>query len=237
MTWSWFDLAWPWIGAVAAASILVLLFGTERLRSDASISRWRDPVWLSWLAAAAYMIHNVEEYGIDILGRKHYFPEALCLALGLGRYPACPVPASFFLAVNISLFWVAAPLAALLSRRHPLIGLVFYGLLFTNGLAHVIPMLLGRGFSPGTLTAIVLFFPLFLWVARTCFGPGRIPYRGLAAIVGAGALVHAILIGSLFLFLDGRIGESLLAAIQMLNAGLFLFVPWMAGRILLKSSA
>jgi len=139
----------------------------------------------------------------------------------------------FFLAVNLSLFWVAAPLAALLSRRRPLIGLVFYGLLFTNGLAHVIPMLLGRGFSPGTLSAIVVFFPLFFWVARACFGPGRIPYRGLAAIVGAGALVHAILIGSLFWFLDGGIGETLLAAIQVLNAALFLSVPWMAGRILL----
>src|SRR5207248_7152868 len=129
-----------------------------------SLSRWRDPVWLSWLAVPVYMIHNVEEYGIDLLGRTHSFPDALCLALGQGQYPACPVPPAFFLAVNISLIWIAAPIAALLSRRHPLIGFIFYGLLVTNGLTHVVPMLVGRGYSPGTLSALLLFLPSFVWL-------------------------------------------------------------------------
>ena len=91
MTWSWFDLAWPWIGFSAAAFVLIiLLFGTQILRSDPSVSRWRDPVWLSWLAVPIYMIHNVEEYGIDLLGRTHYFPDALCTTLGQGAYPGMP---------------------------------------------------------------------------------------------------------------------------------------------------
>lgn len=182
MTWNWFDWNWPWIGSIAAALLLIFLFGSRRLRSDLSRTRWRDRVWLSWLAAPVYMIHNVEEYGIDLLGRRHAFPDALCSTLGLGRYPACPVPASFFVAVNLSLVWVAAPLAALLSRRHPLVGLAFYGLLFTNGMTHLAPMLLGRGYNPGALSAVLLFLPLFFWVASSCFGPGRMDRRGVAAI-------------------------------------------------------
>lgn len=183
MTWNWFDLAWPWIGAAGAAALLLLLFGTRSLQRDLSLSRWRDPVWLSWLAVPVYMIHNVEEYGIDLLGRSHYFPDALCLTLGLPPYPACPVPPPFFLAVNLSLIWVAAPLAALLSRKHPLVGLIFYGVLITNGITHIVPMLLGKGYNPGALTSMILFIPLFFWVAHTCFGPGRIAYRGLPVLV------------------------------------------------------
>jgi hypothetical protein len=237
MTWSWFDLAWPWIGSAAAVLLIVLLFGTNKLRSNLPVSRWRDPVWLAWAAATAYMIHNVEEYGIDMFGRVHAFPDALCTTLRLGAYPDCPVPPAFYLAVNIALIWVAGPLAALLSRRHALIGYSFFGLEVTNGMAHVVPMLLGRGYSPGTLSAILLFFPLFIWVARTQFGAGRIPYKGLAAIVFAGVVCHAILIGSIFAFLGGLIGATVLVALQIVNAAVFLSIPWTAGRLLRLSRA
>jgi hypothetical protein len=230
VTWSWFDIAWPWIGSIAAGLLLILLFGTRMLQSEPARSRWRDPVWLSWLAAPIYMLHNVEEYGIDLLGQRHAFPDALCSTLGVGTYPACPVPPSFFLAVNISLIWIAAPLAALLSRRHPLVGFVFYGLLVTNGLTHLAPALLGRGYNPGLLTAITLFLPGFLWVASTQFGPARISYIGLAVIVATGVLVHLVLMASVLSFLHGMIGSAVLVFCQILNAVLFLVVPWIAER-------
>jgi len=228
MTWSWFDFAWPWIGSIVVALLLILLFGTQKLRSDLSLSRWHDPVWLSWLAAPVYMIHNIEEYGIDLLGRTHAFPDAMCSTLGLAPYPTCPLPPAFFLAVNISLIWIAAPVAALLSRRHPLVGLIFYGLLVTNGLTHVGPMLIGKGYNPGALSAIMLFLPLFAWTAHACFGPGRISYRGLAVIIGAGVIVHVILMGSVLSFINGAIGSPLLICFQILNAVLFLLIPWTA---------
>jgi hypothetical protein len=233
MTWSWFDLAWPWIGSVPATVILILLFATRKLQYEPAGPRWRDPVWLSWLAVSIYMLHNVEEYGIDLLGRRHSFPDALCSTMGLGTYPACPVPPLFYLAVNISLIWIAAPIAALLSRRHPLVGLIFYGLLITNAPTHIAPVILGRGYTPGTLTAVLLFIPSFFWVAWTCFGPGRLSRKGLAVIVLAGVVVHVILIGSIFAFIDGAIGSPALITSQILNAVLFLAIPWIAERWLL----
>ena len=36
-----------WIGAGAAAVILVILFGGDVARKDTSVPRWRDPYWLS----------------------------------------------------------------------------------------------------------------------------------------------------------------------------------------------
>jgi hypothetical protein len=68
MQWTSFDRHWPCIGLALSVLLLLLLFATNVLRNDLGISRWRDPVWLSWLAPAAYMIHQFEEYGIDARG-------------------------------------------------------------------------------------------------------------------------------------------------------------------------
>lgn len=220
------------MGLVFAAVLLTLLFGTEKLRSDLSVSQWHDPVWLAWLAAPVYMLHNFEEYGVDALGRLHYFPDSLCSTLGLPFYPACPVPPVFFLAVNISLIWVAAPIAALLSRRHSLVGFSFYGLLVANGLTHVVPMILGNGYNPGALSGLLLFLPLFFWVARTCFGKRGIGYRGLIVIVAAGVGLHLSLMGSLWAFIHGAIGSTALISLQIANAGLFLVIPQIGERLL-----
>jgi hypothetical protein len=223
MPWSWFDLAWPWIGAAFAAPLLLYLLATRR-------DHWRDSTWLAWLAVLLYLLHNIEEYGIDLLGVRHAFPDALCTNLGQPPYPGCTIPPAFFLAVNLSLIWVAGPIAALLSRRHPLVGLVFYGVIGVNGMTHVVPALLGRGYNPGLLTALLLFLPLTIWVARTQFGPARLPYKGFAVIMATGALVHVVLAGSILLFLHGALGGNSLVAIQLLNAALFLCVPWVAER-------
>ena len=90
--WTWFDRNWPWLGLAISAALLLLLFTTNVLRSELGISRWRDPVWLSWLAPAAYMIHQTEEYGIDLYGQFFAFPNLLCMTFGQPPYPACSVP-------------------------------------------------------------------------------------------------------------------------------------------------
>jgi len=227
MEWSWFDLTWPWIGGVGAVMLLTLLFGTNLLRSDLGTSRWRDRVWLSWLAVFAYLAHNVEEYGIDLFGRKHEFPDTLCINLGLPAYPDCPVPPSFFLAVNLSMFWIAAPLAALLSRRHPLIGLSLYSVVFANALAHIVPFMTGLGYSAGTLTAFMLFLPLSVWIAYACFGSGGLSYKAMTLLMVHGVILHAVLLGSSLLFRSGAISSSVLVSIQCLNAVLFFLIPWL----------
>ena len=68
---------WPWMGLGAAIVLIVLLFGTNALRSTEGGPRWKDPTWFAWLAAVAYMIHNVEEYGIDFTGATLAFPQMM----------------------------------------------------------------------------------------------------------------------------------------------------------------
>ncbi|MCP3406774.1 HXXEE domain-containing protein [Bradyrhizobium sp. CCGB01] len=231
MRFTWFDLAFPWIGLAGALVILALLFGSELLRGDPTSSRWRDLVWLSWMAVAVYLVHNVEEYGIDLLGQSHAFPAALCGNLGFPTLSDCPVLPSFFLAVNIPLFWVVGPIAALLSRRHPLVGLALYSIIFTNGLVHVLAVLLtGQPYNPGLLTAVVLFLPLSAWVAYTCFGRHGLSYRAMAFLIVWGVVLHATLAGPLMLSVRGVISDTLVVWLQILNAALLLLVTWLGER-------
>jgi hypothetical protein len=227
MPWGWLDISFPWIGGAAAIGLLVLLFGTGLLRSEPTVSRWHDRGWLAWLGMVAYLLHNVEEYGVDLFGRSHAFPDALCSQLKLPAYPGCPIPAAFYLAVNISLFWVAAPIAALLSRRHPLVGLTIYSVVFTNALIHLVPMAVGVGYTPGALTAAIVFIPLSIWVAHVNFGPGRFSYKAMALLVANGVILHAILVGSIFLFLADAISGTTLVCLQIVNAALLLINPWL----------
>jgi hypothetical protein len=225
---SWLYLAFPWIGLVAALVLLVLLFGTDLLRSEPTSSRWRDPVWLSWIAVVAYLLHNVEEYGLDLLGRWHEFPAALCANLGLPSPPSCPIPPAFFMAVNIPMFWIAGPLAALLSRRHPLEGFALYSVIPINGLVHIIGALAsGEVYNPGMLTAVLVFLPLWAWVGHACFGEGRLSYKAMALLLFWGVNLHVILAGSVVMFVNGRIGQTALVWAQIINAGLLLLVPWL----------
>lgn len=211
---SWFDLAWPWIG-LGFAVVLGALLATSVLRGDLAVPRWRDLRWLSFLAVVVYMVHNVEEYGVSATGVLHAFPNSLCGLLGQPGYPACGIPPAFYLFVNLPLVWVAGPVAALLSRRAPLAGLTLWGVIGVNAIVHIVPAIVTREYDPGLVTAIVLFVPLTVMTAVAAFGR-RGAYRRRAGLVliGAGVLMHAVLAGSALLYLRGVIPEWLLLFTQ-----------------------
>jgi hypothetical protein len=211
---TWFDLAWPWIGLAGAAAVVVLL-ARGSLRADAARPRWRDPRWLSFLGLAVYLVHQVEEYGIAANGIPHAFPDALCATLGQPGYPACSIPPLFYLAVNLTLVWIAAPLAAIFARRHPLTGLTIWGVIAVNAVVHLVPGIATLSYDPGMLTAAVLFVPLTAWTVHAAFGRRR-PFRRRAVVplIGAGIVMHAFLAGAALLFLHAGLPAWALIALQ-----------------------
>lgn len=228
MQWTWFDLNWAWIGLALSTALLLLLFTTNIFRSELSLSRWRDPIWLSWLAPAAYMIHQFEEYAIDVPGTRFAFPDYLCTSLlGLPPYPACSVPPAFFIAVNIPAIWITGLVCGILSRRHPFVGLGVYAIHFTNGLWHVGASLVSGTYNPGVLVAAVICLPLSVWVAYVCFIRGGMRRRGMAVMVLAGVLLHVVLIVSAISLAKGHLSAPLLVAIQVLNPLWVILVPWL----------
>lgn len=164
---------------------------------------------------------------MDLLGQFHAFPNSMCSQLGLPHFPGCPIPTLFFLAVNLPLFWIGAPIAAFMSRRHPILGLSVYGVIFVNALMHL-GSGIRSGYNPGALTALILFLPCSFWVAKVCFGKQGLPRRAIAFIVADGVMLHVVLMGSTILFLHSVIGPSLLTAIQVLNAVWFFLLARIA---------
>jgi len=130
------------------------------------------------------------------------------------------------------MFWFAAPIAALLSRRHPLVGLAIYGVMSVNVIAHLMGgIVAGSIYNPGWLTAVLLFLPLTAWVVHALFGRGGFRYGAWVFLIGWGIALHLILAGSLVPPMKGLISTPTPAmVIQVVNAGLLIVVPWLAER-------
>jgi hypothetical protein len=218
-----FASAWPWCGAVIAAVLLMLLFGTRLfLASDGGgRSRWHDIGWLAVLGIPVYMLHQLEEHGIDFKGAHYAFRGALCATLGFSEVAACPIPYSFITAVNVGSVWGATVIAALAGRRRPLLALSAFGIPFVNALAHIADAIRHTTYNPGLVTAVVLLLPVSAWALQTGVRSGLITGRGAVAIVLAGVVMHVVLMGSLLAYIVGAINSTVLVLLQLLNT----FVP------------
>jgi hypothetical protein len=232
-----FGHGWPWIG-LGAAGLLFILLATNALRSDRSVWRWRDMAWLTWAAVFAYLVHQFEEHGIDVQHKVYAFHGFLCAQLGFADAGSCPVPVAFITAVNIAAVWVAGPLSALLASRWPVIGLSFFAIPAANIFAHVVPALTSRSYNPGLVTALALFLPLSLLAFAAALTRYHLGVRSVLATLFAGAVMHAILIGSLMSFVNGRLTLDALLLIQIVNPLLSaLVVVGLSGRRVVRRFA
>lgn len=221
-----FDHVWPYMG-LGAALLLALLLSTDILRSDRSVSRWQDLVWLAWAGTLAYLLHQFEEHGIDAEGAHYAFRGFMCATLGFPDAKTCPVPLSYITSVNIAAVWLAGPAAALLGRRWPALALSYFSIPFINFLGHTAPYLINGTYNPGVLTAILVFLPLSLWAFRVALVRYRLGWSTVLATVFAGVILHAILLLSVKAYIAGLIGIVVLNVIQVINpliAGVIVFL-------------
>ena len=129
---------------------------------------------LLWLATASYGLHILEEYQLDWRGWAR-------TALGL------PVEWSDFYVVN-ALVIVLGIVAANLAAGWPALALAFPALMLINAtFFHLLPFIRMRGrFSPGLITAIVLFYPLGI----ACYWRSAVD-----GTLSAAALIGSVVIG------------------------------------------
>jgi hypothetical protein len=232
-----FGHLWPWIG-LGAGSLLFVLLTTNARRSDRSVSRWRDIGWLTWAAVCAYLLHQFEEHGIDAGRQAYAFRGVLCVQLGFADPSTCPVPVAFITAVNVTAVWVGGPLSALMAARWPVIGLSFFAIPATNLFAHAVPALTAQSYNPGLVTALALFLPLTLLAFAAAITRYHLGLRAVLATLFAGAVAHAILMGSLLSYVNGRFGLDTLLLFQVANPLLSaLLVVILSGRRVVRRFA
>lgn len=183
---------WPWAGAGIGLTLAIILLFTDMLRSDMGKSRWSDPVWLSWAIAAGYLFHVLEEYGLFVSNGEFVVTQTFAspqMTSILGT-----IPNGFFPLYNMSLTWLALPMAALLSRRNPVIGLSGSGFMFVNACTHFASDIISHEwYNPGSATALFIFVPLLVLTWRACIKEGFMPRHGLAKTLGSGVIGHVAL--------------------------------------------
>jgi Protein of unknown function with HXXEE motif len=209
MQMNWFDIGWPFVGLGGTIVMIAIMLMTDTFRGNTAMSRWRDPVWLGWLAAPLYWLHQAEEYSLPVLGFGSYaIQENVCRNMGYPAYPDCAIPLAFYPVVNIALMWVGAPLAAYLGRRNIAIGLSFWGLIFMNGVLHVVVTVVTRDYNAGMWTGLILMVPLSVWVIYACGIRGPYSAKVIGVAFAAGILAHILLGAGYGLLKTGVIGAT-----------------------------
>ena len=216
---SLFMMIWPWIGLGAAIVLLIILFATDWLRSSKGESRWTDPTWFAWLAAVAYMLHNGEEYGIDAMGASLGFPEMMATSMQVAP------PESFFLTVNLGLVWIAGPLAALFSRKYPVLALAMPTVELVNCFLHIPGAIAMQFIGAGLMTAVFLFVPIAIWAVVGLCGKGRLKRTWYLAFVGIAVVYHIGFVATIVPLILG-VAPGFLPALTMAAFTVLMLLLW-----------
>ena len=232
---SMFFHVWPWIGLGAAIVLLILIFCTDFLRSDKSRSRWFDPAILAWLGAVAYMLHNVEEYGVDMYGNQQSFTILMYQLMGVR------ISELAFLACNLCFVWIVGPLTAVFVRKgyyRMAAGMTIIELI--NGLSHIGQAFNLGCYNPGLLTSCVVFVPLCCWTLYVLyFRKGEssqagwslpFPKMDILWLFLAGLFYHVVLMAGIIGATRLGMPGWLQGVIMVLDAVCLFYFWWLVGK-------
>jgi hypothetical protein len=134
---------------------------------------------LIWIATFAYGLHALEEFILD-------WRDWARAVIGL------PVEWAHFYVVNFLVIVLGICCAQLAATQVPL-ALAMPALMMINAtFFHVAPMIVTRGrYSPGTFSAVVLFYPLGIACYQSALGAGSVTAGGVALSFVLGALLMA----------------------------------------------
>lgn len=215
-----FDTHWPWMGIGIACVLIILLFFTNTLRSDLRVNRWYDPFWLAWFSSTAYFIHNFEEYGIDLFGRHFEFPHLMTQTMHITP------EISFFTMINIPLIWIAGPILAMMSKHRPVISLIMTGLMFTNALSHIVPLISSGMYTSGLFTSIVIFIPGSLWIYYIRFIKGNLRWSILIVSLIPPIITQGLLMLSILMYRNDFLNDTTVTVFELLNGCLFIIIAF-----------
>jgi hypothetical protein len=139
-------------------------------------------IWL-WVATAAYGLHALEEFMLDW---KDWANSVLKL----------PVDWPIFYVVNF-LVVVLGIIAAAIGWRLPAVSLAFPALMLINAVFfHILPFVVKKKFSPGLISAVVLFLPLGSWLFYGANRDGVLTATTaiIAVALGAGLMAYPIIL-------------------------------------------
>ncbi|MEO0465853.1 MAG: HXXEE domain-containing protein [Pseudomonadota bacterium] len=188
---------WMKIGAFVAP---ILMFMAVKHRDPTRATPLADISLMASVFAAAYLLHQVEEHWVDLLGRPYPLYDLLnsliAGAVGEDKYGVMTPSALFY--VNAGTVWTIAFVAILVSPRHVFPAIAMAGLMFVNGVAHAVVAAAQFSYNPGLATSIVLFVPLSVLFFRSLLQTGTATLQMILAAIFYGVFGHIYLFAGLF---------------------------------------
>ncbi|MEP7120716.1 MAG: HXXEE domain-containing protein [Byssovorax sp.] len=207
---------WPYT-ALAVTPLMLAAFALEKRAPDAA-PRWRDPASILPLLWPMYLLHQFEEHGVDLLGRRYAFLGELCRVLGpIGASGDCPADPAFIFAVNCVGAQIAFLLSVVFRKKRPVIAACAWGIALVNAVTHIGSAIAHLAYNPGLLTSVVLFVPMSAWMLHTVLKAGVVERRRVPRIFATGVALHAVLLGSLLLHARGWLSETGLLLVNGAN--------------------
>lgn len=207
---------WMVVGLGGAAFLSLLLSQDWAEQERDRLTRFH------WFLLIVYLLHQFEEHGVDLLGRRDFF---ITYAQNvIGEF----TPGSGFVLTPLAIYrtntlvvWLPFLIAAWGGRRFIWPGLAAGGLLLTNGIFHIGVAFWRAEYNPGLGSAIVLFLPVGLLYFRFLRQHCAIGWPGIAGGMLFGAAAHAaLLLNILFVRSAPSAGAFALVALSPLIANL-----------------
>ena len=222
---SMFFHVWPWIGCGAAIVLLILIFCTDFLRSDKTKSRFLDPVSLAWMGAVIYMLHNLEEYGVDMYGNAQAFTILMYQLLGVRIGEAA------FLCCNLLLVWVVGPLTAVMVKKgyqRMAAGMALFELI--NGTMHIVQAINLGCYNPGLINSALLCYPVGIWTLYVLYGKLKFPKMDILWLFLAALFYHVVLMAGIVGATKAGVSEGVQGLIMVVDAFCLFYFWWLVGK-------
>ncbi|MEM6903991.1 MAG: HXXEE domain-containing protein [Pseudomonadota bacterium] len=229
---------WMKVGAFIAPVLLFMACLSARPKANGWTPQQiiSDHFLVAVLLAIAYLLHQVEEHWVDLLGRPYPLYETLnnliASVFGQERYGVMTPTAIFY--VNTGTVWTLAFLAILGAGLYTLPLNAMAGLVLVNGISHIGTAISSFSYNPGLGTSIEIFIPLSLGVLISL---GKQQQRMVQVFITA--ILWGVA-GHVFLF-AGIIAANIygIVPVGLYYAGLILFgvAPTIWARLMVSRAA
>jgi len=167
---SWLDTNWMFLSLFCGVLGFIYLF--SRAWPGSLQEKVRNPLWLAYLAAPVYSVHQFEEHGFDIYGRRYMFGPVF--NAGTGTKQGIEVTYRVVTWVNVVGIWLIFPVWARMATKkngfYP--ATLAWGVAIPNGLiGHILPFFLDSDdlcYVPGAVQSLFMV-PLGLYVLLVLF--------------------------------------------------------------------
>ncbi len=186
-----FETGWVLLAMGGAGFALLMILSSVRVSAGAVTDSLGTA---GWLLVIGYLLHQIEEHGVDLYGRSYYFIEYgnAQLAARFGEDGPRLTDLAIY-RINTLAVWVPFLLAIWAGRRLPWVGLAAAGLMLTNGLFHIGIAMVQREYNPGLGTAVVIFLPLSIAYFGTIRRQAGVGHLAVLGGIAFGVVGHALL--------------------------------------------